>query len=601
MLRASCARGVVRGGLQRVLRRQAAGQAAASYSKLTDADIAFFRSILAENDVITDASALEQYNVDWMKKYEGKSKLALRPRSTQQVSQILKHCNERKLPIVPQGGNTGLVGGSVAVHDEVVLSLSGMDKILAFDEFSGTVTCQAGAVLQAVQEKAESFGYTFPLDLGAKGSCQIGGNVATNAGGLRYLRYGSLHGTVLGIEAVLADGTIVDNLNTLKKDNTGYDVKQLFIGSEGTLGVVTGVAIALPKLPNSVQLAYLALDSYESVLNVFREAKGHLAEVLSAVEFLDDQALGLTLKHLHGARNPLQERVPFYMLIEVSGSNEEHDAAKLSGFLEHVMETGMVSDGTLAADSTQMAGARALVRLALRRMRAMWESMPQAMRALRARASAERQCTAGPLQQGTRGGGGGRRRVCAQAAAVCALAQEGSPKPPFGPAVLCWFPRMAACSVQAPLRHLLPSQDGRSQRRGSRLHPQPEPRLSCQLAAACPGASAEQCTLCRHASLTRPRAFQPAGCIANPCQASGRFERASRRRCRRRAPSTSTTSRCLCRSCTTWSRTRARGCRARTVRAASLERGSPGQREFACVLAPTPACGPTFASSPPSF
>lgn len=298
-------------------RRRASGQAAASYSKLTDADLAFFRSVLAENDVITDASALEQYNVDWMKKYEGKSKLALRPRSTQQVSQILKHCNERRLPVVPQGGNTGLVGGSVAVDDEVVLSLSGMDKILAFDEYSGTVTCQAGAVLQAVQEKAEANGYAFPLDLGAKGSCQIGGNVATNAGGLRYLRYGSLHGTVLGIEAVLADGTIVDNLNTLKKDNTGYDVKQLFIGSEGTLGVVTGVAIALPKLPNSVQLAYLAVDSYESVLKVFREAKGHLAEILSAVEFLDDQALDLTLRHLHGARNPLEARAPFYMLIEV--------------------------------------------------------------------------------------------------------------------------------------------------------------------------------------------------------------------------------------------------------------------------------------------
>ncbi|KAG8467738.1 hypothetical protein KFE25_006790 [Diacronema lutheri] len=338
------------------MRRHASGQAASSYAKLTDADFAFFRSILSENDVITDASALEQYNVDWMKKYEGKSKLALRPRTTQQVSQILKHCNERKLPVVPQGGNTGLVGGSVAVNDEVVLSLSGMDKILAFDEFSGTVTCQAGAVLQAVQEKAESFGYTFPLDLGAKGSCQIGGNVATNAGGLRFLRYGSLHGTVLGIEAVLADGTIIDNLNTLKKDNTGYDVKQLFIGSEGTLGVITGVAIALPKLPNSVQLAYLAVDSYAAVLDVFREAKGHLAEILSAVEFLDDQALDLTLTHLHGARNPLEGRAPFYMLIEVSGSNEEHDSAKLTGFLEHVMESGMVTDGTLAADSTQMAG-----------------------------------------------------------------------------------------------------------------------------------------------------------------------------------------------------------------------------------------------------
>ncbi|KAJ1634002.1 D-2-hydroxyglutarate dehydrogenase [Pavlovales sp. CCMP2436] len=352
------ARGCVARLGARVLRapgRPLSGQSAASYAKLVDSDVTYFRSILGDNDVITDASALEPYNTDWMKKYHGNSKLALRPRSTQQVSQILKHCNERKLAVVPQGGNTGLVGGSVAVADEVVLSLSGMDKILAFDEFAGTVTVQAGAVLQAVQEKAEAHGYAFPLDLGAKGSCQIGGNVATNAGGLRFLRFGSLHGTVLGIEAVLADGTIIDNLSTLKKDNTGYDIKQLFIGSEGTLGVLTGVAIALPKLPNSIQLAYLALDSYASVLKVFKEAKGHLAEILSAVEFLDDQALELTLAHLHGARNPLETRAPFYMLIEVSGSNEEHDSAKLTGFLEHVMEAGMVSDGTLAADSTQMA------------------------------------------------------------------------------------------------------------------------------------------------------------------------------------------------------------------------------------------------------
>mmetsp|Transcript_16768 Transcript_16768/g.48601 ORF Transcript_16768/g.48601 Transcript_16768/m.48601 type:complete len:502 (+) Transcript_16768:20-1525(+) len=336
--------------------RRLLSTSAPSFNKLTDDDLAFFRSVLKENDVITDTESLKTYNTDWMNKYHGKSTVALRPRSTEQVSKILKHCNDRRIPVVPQGGNTGLVGGSVAVEDEVVLTLAGMDKVLAVDEFAGTATCQAGVVLQQLQEAVEAKGYTVPLDLGAKGSCHIGGNVATNAGGLRFLRYGSLHGTVLGIEAVLADGTIIDNLNTLKKDNTGYDLKQLFIGSEGTLGIVTGVALALPKLPSSVQLAYLAVDSYESVLTVFKEAKGHLAEILSAVEFLDDQALDLTLEHLHGARNPLESRAPFYMLIEVSGSNEEHDAEKLNGFLEAMMEGGQVTDGTLAADTVQMQG-----------------------------------------------------------------------------------------------------------------------------------------------------------------------------------------------------------------------------------------------------
>lgn len=347
----------LRRGLATVGARRALSSAPA-FNRVESDDIAFFRSVLGESGVIVDSEALEQYNVDWMQKYRGASKLALRPKTTEQVSKVLAHCNERRIPIVPQGGNTGLVGGSVPVHDEVVLSLSSMDKILAFDEFSGSVVCQGGAVLQSIQEKAEEHGYTVPLDLGAKGSCQIGGNLATNAGGLRYLRYGSLHGTVLGVEAVLADGTVIDNLNTLRKDNTGYDLKQLFIGSEGTLGVVTGVALALPKLPSSVQLAYLAIDNYDHLLSVFGQARSQLGEVLSAVEFLDDQALEITLEHLHGARNPLETRAPFYMLVEVSGSNEEHDTEKLDAFLTTTMEGGMVLDGTLAADSTQMAGAR---------------------------------------------------------------------------------------------------------------------------------------------------------------------------------------------------------------------------------------------------
>lgn len=156
-----------------------------------------------------------------MKKYEGSSRIALRPRTTQAVSQVLAYCDRRRLAVVPQGGNTGLVGGSVPLFDEVVLSCSGMDRVVSMDEVSGVMVCEAGAVLQRADDAAAAAGYMMPLDLGAKGSCQIGGNVSTNAGGLRLLRYGSLHGSVLGIEAVLADGSVLDLLRTLRKDNTG--------------------------------------------------------------------------------------------------------------------------------------------------------------------------------------------------------------------------------------------------------------------------------------------------------------------------------------------------------------------------------------------
>ena len=206
------------------------------FSELTPADVDHFRSILGDRGVVTDEHALEPYNADWLGKYKGRARLALRPATTAQVAAVLKHCSARRLAVVPQGGNTGLVGGGVPAFDEVVLSLAAMDRVLSLDAASGALVAQAGCVLQALDERAARDGLLVPLDLGAKGSCRIGGNVSTNAGGLRLVRYGSLHGSVLGVEAVLADGTVLDLLSTLRKDNTGYDLKQLFIGSEGSLG-----------------------------------------------------------------------------------------------------------------------------------------------------------------------------------------------------------------------------------------------------------------------------------------------------------------------------------------------------------------------------
>ena len=336
----------------------------------TDLDVQHFASIVGPSGVLTEPADLEPFNTDWMGKYKGASRLALRPGSTQEVSRILAHCNERRLPVVPQGGNTGLVGGSVPVGDEIVLSLSRMNRVISLDEHAGNLVCEAGCVLETLQEHAWARGYTMPLDLGAKGSCQIGGNIATNAGGLRYLRYGSLHGTVLGLEVVLADGTVLDSLTALRKDNTGYDLKQLFIGAEGTLGVITACALALPRAPQSVQLAFLGVDSYEAVLRTFGAARRELGEVLSAIEFLDRESFELVTAPPQptatdggggggggggGARRPLETSCRHYMLIELSGSDAGHDGEKLGRFLEALLADGTVVDGTIAHDSAQSA------------------------------------------------------------------------------------------------------------------------------------------------------------------------------------------------------------------------------------------------------
>ncbi|KAF9154843.1 hypothetical protein DFQ26_009938 [Actinomortierella ambigua] len=326
-----------------------------SFKKLEQADIDFFKSILPPTALTQDEEDLEAFNLDWLLKYRGQSKLVLKPTSAEQVSQILKYCNEKKLAVVPQGGNTGLVGGGVPVFDEIVISTANMNNVRSFDSVSGALVCDAGCILEVLDNYLADRGYIMPLDLGAKGSCHIGGNVATNAGGLRLLRYGSLHGTVLGLEVVLPDGTILDNLATLRKDNTGYDLKQLFIGSEGSLGIITGVSILAPKRSNAVNVALLGLDSFEQVQNAFKRSKNELSEILSAFEFWDKSCLELVKEHLvAGKKDPLESMHPFYVLIETSGSNKDHDDEKLNTFLEKLLEDEVVQDGVVAQDQTQV-------------------------------------------------------------------------------------------------------------------------------------------------------------------------------------------------------------------------------------------------------
>ncbi|KAK7746137.1 D-lactate ferricytochrome c oxidoreductase [Diatrype stigma] len=333
------------------------------FAEITAEDVAYFKELLggggsAVLDGVTQelaADDVEPYNGDWMRKYRGHCKLVLKPGSTEEVSKILKYCNDRKLAVVPQGGNTGLVGGSVPVFDEIVVSTSRMNQVRFFDDVSGVLVVDAGVVLEVADQFLAEKGYIFPLDLGAKGSCHVGGNVATNAGGLRLLRYGSLHGSVLGIEAVLPDGTILNDLSRLRKDNTGYDLKQLFIGGEGTIGMITAVSIHCPQRPKAVNVAFLGVDSYDKLLVAFREAKAQLGEILSAFEMMDSPSQELLHAVRPEAKRPLDSGpYPFYCLIETSGSNADHDAEKLGQFLEHVLEKEVVADGVLAQDETQL-------------------------------------------------------------------------------------------------------------------------------------------------------------------------------------------------------------------------------------------------------
>ncbi|GAA5994994.1 FAD-binding oxidoreductase [Rhodotorula paludigena] len=349
------------------------------FKKLDAEDVAFFRSVLSsDSSVITtipspdgswataSADDLVSYNVDWMDKYHGNSPILLKPKTTDEVSKIIAYCYKQRIAVVPQGGNTGLVGGGVPLYDELILNTEGLNQIREFDDVSGILTVDAGCILENLSNYLAPKGYMMPLDLGAKGSCHIGGNVSTNAGGLRLLRYGSLHGTVLGIEAVLPDekGTVLSinmpgdgKAGALRKDNTGYDLKQLFVGAEGTLGVVTGVSIMTPRLPSAINVAVLSVPDFESVQTVFKETRAHLGEILSAFEFFDQEGLELVLHHT-GAKSPFESEPEggraFYVLIETSGSNKDHDDEKLGGLLESLLENGIIADGTLAQDETQV-------------------------------------------------------------------------------------------------------------------------------------------------------------------------------------------------------------------------------------------------------
>jgi len=324
-------------------------------------------TFLDENNASDNSDGfLEKYNVDWTGQYRGFASIVVRPQSTEEVSRILRYCNERHIGIVPQGGNTGLVGGSIPISSqEIVLSLEKMNTIQEDDDDSGIVLrAGAGCILQDLQDHASQKKALVPVDLGAKGTCQIGGNVSTNAGGVYYYRYGSLHANVLGLEVVTPTGDVLNlgyNPVPHLKDNTGYDLKHLFIGGEGTLGVVTKVALRCQPLPVSRGAVWLTCTSLEEVVQILTIARTKkLSEILAAFEFMDADVLELVQTSHPSTRFPVDvssntaSEGQYSVLIETHGSNYDHDMEKLETFLEYVFEEGLVTDGALAQNLGQI-------------------------------------------------------------------------------------------------------------------------------------------------------------------------------------------------------------------------------------------------------
>jgi len=322
------------------------------YATLTDKDVNFFERLLPDGRVLTNPDDCLPYNVDWIKTCQGQSQLVVRPKTTEEVRAILRYCNERRLAVCPQSGNTSLAGGSVPVFDEIVLSLRLFNSIGEFDENSGVLLTDPGCILQTLDSHVRQFGHMMPLDLAAKGSCLIGGNVATNAGGIRVVRFGSLRSAILGLEIVLADGSLLNCLSSLRKDNTGVDLKQPFIGSEGILGVITRIALACPSASSDVGLGFFSCSSFENILSTMRLAKKICGETLSAIEFLDRATYDLSLRFLQRTNKPVESN-EFYILVETMSATDEHSKATLEKLATVALEKGFITDGTLAQDLTQ--------------------------------------------------------------------------------------------------------------------------------------------------------------------------------------------------------------------------------------------------------
>ena len=314
-------------------------------------------AIVGAKRVLDDPHTIEPYLTEPRGLYRGATVCVVEPSTTAEVAAILAFADAAGLKIVPQGGNTGLVGGQIPSSDgsEIVLSLRRLDRIREVDPVSDTITVEAGVTLQRVQEAAEAVDRLFPLSLAAEGSCTIGGNLATNAGGTQVVAYGNTRALALGLEVVLADGRVLNGLGKLRKDNTGYDLKQLFVGSEGTLGVITAAVMTMVPRPRAFGTAMVAVADPAAAVALLERAKATFGAALTGFELMPRFGLDLVVKHLPGARDPIADRYDWYVLIEVSWSEESGADEALETLLGAAMEDELVLDAVIAGSLDQRA------------------------------------------------------------------------------------------------------------------------------------------------------------------------------------------------------------------------------------------------------
>jgi D-lactate dehydrogenase (cytochrome) len=327
-------------------------QPAAASASLSGDIIAKFRKIVGDKYALTDAADIAPYTTEERDLFHGHSPLVLRPGSTAEVAAICKLASEHRIALVPQGGNTGLVGGQTPHNGEVVISLKRMDRIREVDPASNTMTCEAGVILQVAQQRAAEVDRLFPLSLGAEGSCTIGGNLSTNAGGTTAHAYGVAREMALGLEVVLADGRVLNLLSKLKKDNTGYDLRNLFIGAEGTLGIITAATVKMFPKPRAIETAYVGLKSPAEALKLLSLSQNEAAGTLTSFELLSDVAVDFSIRHGIDVRDPLASKHRWYVLMELSSSRDDARAT-LEAILEKGMEDGIVDDAVIAANLSQ--------------------------------------------------------------------------------------------------------------------------------------------------------------------------------------------------------------------------------------------------------
>ncbi|PKU26073.1 FAD-binding oxidoreductase [Telmatospirillum siberiense] len=321
---------------------------------MTQDILARIAAVVGPQGLLTGASEMAPYLEEQRGLFHGKALAVVRPGSTEEVAAVVRLCAEQGIGIVPQGGNTGLCGGASpdTTGSEIILNVSRMNKIRAIDPVNFTMTVEAGVILQTVQDTASDADCLYPLSFGAEGSAQIGGTIATNAGGAGVLRYGNARDLVMGLEVVLPDGRIWDGLRTLRKDNTGYDLKHLFIGSEGSLGIITAAVLKLFPKPTDIQTAFCALGSLDAALALLSRARAATGDSVTTFELIPRIGLEIAVKHVHGVTDPLAERHDWYVLMELSSSRADANLQEsLETLLGDAMEEGEVVDAVIASSS----------------------------------------------------------------------------------------------------------------------------------------------------------------------------------------------------------------------------------------------------------